>query len=144
SSSRRRHTRSTRDWSSDMCSSDLDATVTDSTFWKMATRMVSSACAGAGARTDAARSSARAAVVCARVMLFPEQEPRQEAEDDARQDAGRDGEIESEVVTFDQDVAGQLPDWAEAGKASGQDENGPHQHDHHPDPDQDLAETAYV
>src|SRR5439155_18859717 len=48
------------------------------------------------------------------------------------------------VVTFDQDIAGQLGDWAEAWKSSGQDENGPHQHDHHPDPDQDLAEAAYV
>src|SRR5438552_661109 len=116
-----------------------DATVTDSTFWKMATRMVSSACARAGARPGADRtvkSSARAAVVHARVMLFPEQEPRQEAQDDARQDAGRAGELESEVVTFDQDVAGQLPNRAEAGEASGQDENSPHQHDHHPDPDQ--------
>src|SRR5881397_3478004 len=124
-----------------------DATVTDSTFWKMATRMVSSACARAGARTGADRtvkSSARAAVVHARVMLFPEQEPRQEAQDDACQDAGRDGEIESEVVTLDQDVAGQLPNRAEAGEASGQDENSPHQHDHHTDPDQDLAEAAYV
>src|SRR5207245_8239233 len=121
-----------------------DTTVTDSTFWKMATRMVSSACARAGVRTGAVRSSARAAVVHARVMLFPEQEPRQETQDDACQDAGRDGEIESEVVTLDQDVAGQLPNRAEAGEASGQDENSPHQHDHHTDPDQDLAEAAYV
>src|SRR5699024_11403377 len=32
-SSRRRHTRSKRDWSSDVCSSDLELT-TDETFWK--------------------------------------------------------------------------------------------------------------
>src|SRR5712691_5253493 len=125
-----------------------DATVTDSTFWKMAIRMVSPASARAGARTGAdstTKSSARAAVVHARVMLFPEQKPGQQAQDDARQDSGGDGEVKREVVTLDQDVAGELADRAEhTGEASGQDENGPHQHDRDSDPDQNLAEAAQV
>src|SRR5437899_9969250 len=63
-------------------------------------------------------------------MLFPEQKPGQQAQDDARQDTGGDGEVEREVVTLDQDVAGELADRAEyTGEASGQDENGAHEED---------------
>ena len=81
----------------------------------------------------------------ARVMLFPEQKPGQQAQDDARQDTGGDGEVEREVVTLDQDVAGELADRAEyTGEASGQDENGAHEDDHDSDPDQNLAEVAQV
>src|SRR6266849_1035915 len=47
-SSRRRHTRSTRDWSSDVCSSDLDATRTEKGFCfkprKMACPFVDTPC----------------------------------------------------------------------------------------------------
>src|SRR5437899_9034741 len=88
-----------------------DATVTDSTLWKMAILMVSPACARAGARTGAdskTKSSARAAVVHARVMLFPEQKPGLQAQDEVRKDTGEDWDVEREVCWFDQRVTREL------------------------------------
>jgi hypothetical protein len=37
-------------------------------------------------------------------------EPEDETDDDADDDARRDGEIEGEIVTFDEDIAGELPE----------------------------------
>src|SRR5207249_8147750 len=57
-SSRRRHTRSKRDWSSDVCSSDLEAMT--STFMTVATKVMKVEVIASGRRTPARRKIGRA------------------------------------------------------------------------------------
>src|SRR5206468_8333180 len=54
-SSRRRHTRSDRDWSSDVCSSDLIALSINCPSWRYWIRLVGFWCHAAGTCTAAAR-----------------------------------------------------------------------------------------
>src|SRR6266536_5078228 len=63
-SSRRRHTRSTRDWSSDVCSSDLDAGLADGRHRRRAVDAD-----GLGARRECLRSEEHTSELQSRVDL---------------------------------------------------------------------------